>query len=268
MLPQDLILVRHGESEGNVASRASKDGDESHFTPEFRGRHSSVFRLSPEGRRQAEVTGRWLRVEFYEEGHFFDRHFTSEYVRAMETAALLALPASKWYTNFYLREREWGQADNLPYRERQDRFHEQMKLKNVEPFYWKPPGGESIADLCQRLYIVLGTLHREHSDKRVIIVCHGEVMWGFRILIERISQERYRELDLSEDPKDRMHNCQVLHYSRRERGTGKLSKYANWMRSLCPKDGELSSPWVEIERRTYSSDELLARAEKSPSMIE
>ena len=33
------------------------------------------------------------------------------------------------------------------------------------------------------------------TDKRVLMVCHGEVMWAFRVRLERMSQETYRELD-------------------------------------------------------------------------
>ena len=43
MLPIDIILVRHGQSEGNVAQKASRKGDNQFFTPEFRDRHSRAF---------------------------------------------------------------------------------------------------------------------------------------------------------------------------------------------------------------------------------
>lgn len=57
------------------------------------------------GKKQAEITGKYLREHF----GTFDAFYTSEYVRAMETAALLNLPHAKWVTDFYLRERDWGQ---------------------------------------------------------------------------------------------------------------------------------------------------------------
>ena len=34
--PLELVFVRHGESEGNVAVKAAERGDTSYFTPEFR----------------------------------------------------------------------------------------------------------------------------------------------------------------------------------------------------------------------------------------
>ena len=61
MLPIDLIFVRHGQSEGNLAHRMSEKGDNSFFTPEFRERHSRAFRLTNKGIEQAKSAGFWLK---------------------------------------------------------------------------------------------------------------------------------------------------------------------------------------------------------------
>ena len=50
----DLVLVRHGESEGNVAFNRSKAGDHSLYSGEFLRRHSSQWRLTDVGREQAK----------------------------------------------------------------------------------------------------------------------------------------------------------------------------------------------------------------------
>ena len=57
----DLVLSRHGESEGNVARQRSIEGDDSLFHGEFQHRHSSSWRLTDRGRRQAAAAGDWLR---------------------------------------------------------------------------------------------------------------------------------------------------------------------------------------------------------------
>ena len=49
----ELVLVRHGESEGNIARRRSLLGDHSVYAGEFLERHSSLWRLSDQGREQA-----------------------------------------------------------------------------------------------------------------------------------------------------------------------------------------------------------------------
>src|SRR5271154_4881825 len=104
-MPIDLVLVRHGESEGNAARRLSFAGDDSAFTQEFCSRHGSRLRLTDRGREQARIAGDWLKENI---GKHFDRYLVSGYLRAMETAALLELPDAIWYQEFYLREREMG----------------------------------------------------------------------------------------------------------------------------------------------------------------
>ena len=119
MLPLDLVLVRHGESEGNIAVDASKGGDNSIFTPEFRNRHSREFRLTDKGIAQAKAAGEWLRTNVPFPFTYF---CVSDYIRAKETAALLALPDARWKDEFYLRERDRGLIDNIPRDEERTEF--------------------------------------------------------------------------------------------------------------------------------------------------
>src|SRR5437868_14263759 len=75
---QSLVLVRHGESESNVASRrARKNG---HHVGWDGVRQSDIV-LTAEGRRQAIATGKWLAENFV-----FDRVIVSPYQRAIQTA--------------------------------------------------------------------------------------------------------------------------------------------------------------------------------------
>ncbi len=48
-MPIDLVLVRHGESEGSVAKRSSVAGDNSLFKKESCSRHNSRLRLRDRG---------------------------------------------------------------------------------------------------------------------------------------------------------------------------------------------------------------------------
>ena len=59
-LPLDLILVRHGQSEGNAAKRLSEKSDHTAYTKEFRNRHSASLRLTDLGRKQAQTAGEWI----------------------------------------------------------------------------------------------------------------------------------------------------------------------------------------------------------------
>lgn len=262
-MPLDLVLVRHGESEGNIANRRSRAGDSSLFTEEYRKRPTSTLRLTEEGRRQAAEAGKWIRANFAGPP-YFDRYYVSHYVRAMETAALLDLPDAMWHGEFYLRERERGDIRTLPENERWEQFQESMARYALDPFYWRPPNGESLAELALRVDRVNDTLHRECTDKRVIIVCHGEVMWAERVRLERISPHDFKQHKKS----CRIENCQILHYTRRSPSTGEISPHLLWMRSICPwtPDGA-KAKWQTIERTRFSNNDLLQVVEKYPRVF-
>lgn len=266
-MPIDLVLVRHGESEGNLANfRSRKLGDNSAFTEEHLKRHSSKWRLTDEGIRQAETAGEWIRKHIAAR---FDRHYASEYLRAMETAAHLRLPEANWLLEFYLRERDYGDFDVMTEEKRQAEYAADVEKRKNDSFFWIPPGGgESMAQLCLRIDRVLNTLHRECSDKKVIIVCHGDTMWAFRVRLERLTQFRYYELDRSEDPRDRNHNCQILHYTRRDPQTGLIAPYLNWIMSVCPwNTAQSHNAWQEIARPAFSNELLLATVDQYPRLV-
>ena len=49
-------------------------------------------------------------------------------------------------------------------------------------------------------------------------------MWGFRVILERIPPDKYVKLDQSKNPFDRIHNCQILQYSRIDPKTGETTQ--------------------------------------------
>ncbi len=260
MLPTDLVLVRHGQSHANLAIGKSRQGDHSAFSPEFRQKHTSGIKLTELGREQATKAGELLISQFYRRGgNLFDRHYVSEYKRAKETAALLGLPDARWYCEPYLAERDWGELDNLPENERQENFGRSLKMRKVEPFFWRPPNGESFSDLCLRVDRMLDTLHRECSEDRVVMVCHGEVMRAFQIRLERLSQQRFRELAFSRDSSEIIQNCQINHYTRRCPRTGQLYPYIGWVKwyRQSVENSVSMSEWISITREAYSNEDLL-----------
>lgn len=264
-MPVDLVLVRHGQSEGNlVIMQLEKQGLP---VPEaYYKKHTAHWRLTSKGIEQAKMAGQWLRNNLDPD---FDRYYVSDYVRAKETAAYLGLEQAMWGINLYLAERNWGIMDRFTGEQRNKEFQVDLETKMIHPFYWTPPRGESMVQLCVRLEKILETLHRECSDGRIIMVCHGEVMWGFRVILERIPPDKYVKLDHSKDPFDRIHNCQILHYSRMDPEKGQLASTLNWVRSICPTDLTLSSnKWREIVRAKFSNEQLLRFADRFPREID
>lgn len=262
MMPFSLTLVRHMESEGNVATHASMNGDDSYYTPEFRAKHSREWRLSERGRGQAPTVGAWIRKNVRET---FDRYLVSDYLRACESAGLLGLPDAKWRRDINLRERDWGEADVLTHRERLARFGDIFARKAANSYLWSPPNGEAMPHVVARAKDNLGTLHRECSDGHVLIMSHGEVMWAYRMLLELLTMEDWNRLDASKDPFDHIYNGQVIQYTRvNPTDPTDVRKRFEWTRSVCPTDLSLSSNvWRPIVRRTYSNEELLASLERA-----
>ncbi|MBI3632583.1 MAG: phosphoglycerate mutase family protein [Candidatus Vogelbacteria bacterium] len=268
MMPKRLLLGRHGESEGNKAKKLLTAGADpaTVLTPEFLNRHSSKFRLTDAGQLQAITTGDWIHKNVAKK---FDRYYVSEYLRALETAALFNFPDADWRKDFNLRERDYGLMDLLSPEQKERCYIEEMEIYKKEKFLMPiPGGGESIANVCLRVRSVFDTLHRECENDEVCMVCHGEFMWACRIVLERIAMEEYHELDSSKHPFDRIHNCQVLEYTRINPFTGEETNCYKWMRSVCPSNLTLSrNEWTEIKRRKYSNEELLAEVNASQRFL-
>ena len=60
-------------------------------------------------------------------------------------------------------------------------------------FFARPPGGESFADVADRVYLFLGMLFRERAGQRVLVVTHGGTLRVFRYLLERWTHDEFLE---------------------------------------------------------------------------
>ncbi len=248
--------MRHGESEGNVADEASKHGDHSYFTEEFRSRHSSSWNLTPKGEMQAKAAGEWIKKNI--KGGLFDGYYVSSYRRARRTAGLLDLPGAEWRIRDYIREHDWGSLDVMTNEERKNLYPNEMKKREVNPYYFSAPGGESLADVVVRARVgIISTLYREYANKTAIVVSHGNLMWPIRIIMEDILPEDYLAIKKKKDPRDEIDNCQIFQYTRVDPKTGEITEKFNWMRSVCPWDvDEDRDTWREIKHRRYTNEEL------------
>jgi len=260
-LPVDIVLVRHGESELNLAHT-----HEYLWSEEFSKREHFNYKLTDKGREQSKIAGNWIKKEITQS---FDHYFCSNYLRAQETAALLDFPNSKWDADFYLREQDKGILSNLSFAERE---HEMEKLGlarlKKDMFYIAPPGGESIANVCLRVDRVIDEWRNHCSGQRIIAVVHESIMQAFRVRLEGMRQARYREMVANEHAHDKIHRCQVNHYSRRNPITGEIAEYPSWMRQTVPWDLNLSSnKWEKIVYPTFTNDELLNEVLKVPQLV-
>lgn len=271
-MPQDLVLVRHGQSEGNIVQRAFKDGGSMEVPPEFLNIPDWKYRLSEEGIKQAEITGEWLQEEFGgPPGEVFDAKLVSPYLRARETAVYIGGPACEWLIDNRLPERDWGVYNSVLPSERDQHFPHEERMRQLSSLHWRPTGGESLDKSVQfRFRDWLGTLHREHEAKKVLAVSHGEFMWVARYVLERMLPEEWEEAD--ENKSQRIYNTSVLHYTRvNPEDSSQVEPYLTWRRMVVPWD-EAKSPfggeWQKLPgKRLFSGEELLRTLDISPPIF-
>lgn len=261
-MPLDLILLRHGESEGNFVHK-HKQSDPSIVTEAFKEKHSSEYRLTDKGIKQARETGNWIRESIFP---YFDAYYTSGFFRAMETASLMGFSGAKWEVDLYLRERdvgwigkEFGGSDS-----KSTIYSETGSYSKHDIYYYTPVGGESIADSSIRIDAFLDSLAKKHSGKRVLAVCHGNIMRTFKIRLEHLTQEQYEEWNRNNS----IDNCQVLWYTRKNPSTGKIASTFTHTSSFIPLSKYPVIHWTPIKDPRFSNEELAAIIQQSPQVIQ
>ena len=191
MRPKRIILVRHGESEGNL------DRLRYHTTQDF------ALKLTPTGVEQAKQAGTQIKELLGDEkiyvylSPFFRTRETFQYIQeSIDKNVVKAIEDPR------IREQDWGHLrhpdDNKGIIEERDNF---------STFYYRIPDGESGADVYDRVSNFLDTLHRdfekENFPKNVLIVSHGLTM---RLFLMRWFHWSVEEFEKLHNPK----NCQIV----------------------------------------------------------
>ena len=208
--PERLWLVRHGQSQGNVARDAADEAGDHEIDIDLR---DVDVPLSELGVRQAEAAGRWFASLPRDERP--EVILASPYVRARQTAEIicrqgaLAGGPARTIIDERLREREFGIFDRLTTRGIRERFpDEAAHRQRLGKFYHRPPGGESWADVILRLRSALNTINLHYCDKRVLIVCHQVVVLCFRYILDELDEQAILGIDKEAD----VLNCGICAY--------------------------------------------------------
>ncbi len=180
-----LGIVRHGESTANVAALAAETAGLEVIDIELR---DADVPLSATGREQAAALGQWLAK--LPAGERPDALVVSPYARAVQTAELAAagldLPLA---VDERLRDRELGILDLLTNHGVRARLPaEAQRRHRLGKFYYRPPGGESWADVVLRLRSLLRDLRADHPGGRVLLVAHEALVLLTRYLVEGLTE--------------------------------------------------------------------------------
>jgi broad specificity phosphatase PhoE len=148
-----LVLIRHGESEGNRDRVFTSTPDVS---------------LTGTGRAQVRARADWV-ADRYAPHHIV----SSPYARARETSAILAARLGvPVLIEEDLRERSYGEFAGRPYATIRD-------CEGYDPeayWLWCPAGGETFPDVVARTGAALDRIATATPAEDVVVVSHGAVM--------------------------------------------------------------------------------------------
>ncbi|MEO7505284.1 MAG: histidine phosphatase family protein [Sphingomicrobium sp.] len=195
--PERLWLVRHGQSQGNIARVKAEDSNATSIDLAMR---DVDVPLSPLGHLQAEAVGAWFaRLPDEERPELL---ISSPYVRARQTAETicnaggLAGGSRRWILDERLREREFGVFDGLTPRGIAEKFPEEAAHRaKLGKFYHRAPGGESWADVILRLRSMLNTINLQYGGKRVLLIAHQVVVMCLRYILDEMTEEELLALN-------------------------------------------------------------------------
>lgn len=256
-MPIDLYAVRHGESEQNTLITAGLNGDTTLFTEDNVTVPDAAWRLTEDGRKQAYYIGRWL----VQQQRVYDAYMVSPYIRCLETASLMGLPKAKWVQKRILRERSWGEICTVTRDEFKTNYPRNWMFRKTDPLYWRPPAGESIADVSEnRVHNMLTSLDRNHDGESIIMVTHGDFMYALMLTLEGLSDDDY--LKREHDDKWRIGNCTCIHYTRRDPVSGKINKRFCWEQRATPIHNDNGwnvnvTEWREFHRDAFNNGDLM-----------
>jgi 2,3-bisphosphoglycerate-dependent phosphoglycerate mutase len=187
--PETLTLVRHGESFGNIANAEAYAAGAERLDLTV---NDSSVELSELGGRQARALG--ARLGQLEPAQRPTVVVVSSYVRAQQTADHVldaaGLDDVVRVADERLRDREQGILDRLTGRGIRAALPDEADRRDyLGKFWYRPPGGESWADVALRIRSVLRDIRADYADERVLVVTHDVPILLARYVIEGLSTD-------------------------------------------------------------------------------
>ncbi len=173
-----FFILRHGEASANKSGVIAS-------WPEKK----NVSRLTETGKEQVRKAARALKKKK------IDLIFASDLKRIRETAAILkkeGLRAEVVYAK-ELREINCGIFNGRPVSD-----HKKFFSGPLEEFIKRPEGGENLADVKKRIFGFVLKLNREHKNKNILIVGHGDPLWVLEGAAKNLSNDEISRLSYPE----------------------------------------------------------------------
>lgn len=197
-----IILVRHGQSQGNVDEIKYKDpGD-------------PLVELTDKGWQQAYDAGKFLRWYYAQNPAASDQApaiWSSTYMRTRQTTQAV-LKGLGWEDrpvreDLRLVEQSYGAAAWTPAHDHATAQHGlSQEVFRTNRFLTPLPHGESLMNQFMRVDSFLGTLHRreeQSAESDVLIISHGATMKNFLMRWFHLPDYQWKQLETP-------HNCDVI----------------------------------------------------------
>ena len=215
--PTALWVVRHGESLGNLADAQAHASGAGRLQLDVR---DPDVPLSPDGEAQADALGRWIAG--LPAGEQPTTVLSSPFARAAGTAQRAVGTSGLELTIRYderLRERDFGAFDGMTREGIRQEFPDEARRRDLlGKFYYRPPGGESWADVALRVRSLLATEALRHDGERLVCVSHQAVVMVFRYVLEELTEQQLLDVDRHEQ----VANTAVTRYTRTDGGDFRL----------------------------------------------
>lgn len=173
-----IVLLRHSESIANVASANGERLGHDRILSDYR---DADVPLSERGIDQAKALALWWHSGARSPGD--STNFTSPYLRARQTLEIgLSLSAEDELVMIdeRLRDRELGALELLTSRGVERLYPEEAaRRRHLGEFYYRPAGGESLADVALRVRSFLRDVDTSDRQGTVLIACHDAVVSMF-----------------------------------------------------------------------------------------
>jgi broad specificity phosphatase PhoE len=191
MKPKRILLIRHGESQGNA------DKNQYMSVPDY------ALNLTPRGIEQARQAGKeiqdMLGIEslYVYLSPFFRTRQTFEYLKeSLEKNIVKSVEDPR------IREQDWGHLRHP------DENQEIMQAReSFSTFYYRVPDGESGADVYDRVSSFLDTLFRDFNKvdypQNTLIITHGLTL---RLFLMRWLHWTVEDFENLHNPR----NCQIV----------------------------------------------------------
>ncbi|CAM5287357.1 2,3-bisphosphoglycerate-dependent phosphoglycerate mutase [Aquamicrobium terrae] len=177
-----LVLLRHGESEGNARNVFTGWID---------------LGLTAKGKDEARAVGR----SFRRRGLAFPHIFVSALDRTRETARLLAGGLEHTPDDFHvsaaLNERDYGELAGLNKDEARQRWGDEQVRLWRRSYVTAPPGGESLRDVVARAapYYLRSILPLVLRGEPCLVVSHGNVLRALTMAIEGFGPNEIEKIE-------------------------------------------------------------------------